>query len=280
MGSDVLDAVGLTGVMSRVRGDPAVAVALLDGPVDGTHPGFVGIPACGCQGTHDAACRHGTRMAGLLAGDRDVGTTGICPGCRLLVLPVFGGERREATTRDVARGIRDAVAAGARIVNVSGAHGGRPRGDLADLSRALDLAAGHGVLVVVAAGNGGRIGGGSPLVTHPWVIPVTASDLTGRPLPGANLTPASARRGIAAPGVEMVTLEPGGGTAVTGGSSAATAVVTGALALTWSTRPNAPSPILRKAIFGTGSRRTLMPPMLDAARMYAALSALPLGVTG
>ena len=54
------------------------------------------------------------------------------------------------------------------------------------LEEALDQAARRGVIVVAAAGNQGTLGA-TAITQHPWVIPVVAYDLRGRPIGHSNL---------------------------------------------------------------------------------------------
>src|SRR4051812_16130200 len=98
----VLDLDGLRELHAETTGDRRVCVALLDGPVDQGHPSLRGAELNRIEtlanGTPDGglACRHGTHLAGLLFGQPVGPVTGIAPGCRGLVVPIFssvaGGE--------------------------------------------------------------------------------------------------------------------------------------------------------------------------------------------
>ena len=103
----------------------------------------------------------------------------------------------------------------------------RPR-SIPGLRAALDFAEASGALVLVAAGNQGRLAMGQ-LLSHPAVIPVVAADASQRLLPESNFGPAISRLGVAALG-RMPGYAPGGGTTVMSGTSVATAVATGILA--------------------------------------------------
>ncbi|MEU6483164.1 S8 family serine peptidase [Streptomyces sp. NPDC046887] len=267
----------LDGVMAEGEGSSEVLIGLLDGPVDASHPGFGDGFRLRSEAAGSLATRHGTAVAGVLAARRDSGAPGVCPGCRVLVRPVFtsasNGEGPVSTgPSEVAEGVYGCVAAGARLINLSAGFDGAGRPSRV-LSSALDHAAGRGVLVVVAAGNDGRVGG-SPLVSHPAVVPVTSCDAEGLPLPDGNLGLSVARRGVRAPGMPVRSLAPGGGFADLGGTSLSAALVTGALALAWSLAPGAPVAVPRRALLGDRSaRRCVVPPLLDAARLAREMSA-------
>ncbi|WP_410093925.1 S8 family serine peptidase [Streptomyces sp. MS191] len=260
--------------MSSSAGDPSVVIGLLDGPVDTRHPGLAdGALAPPHSPPPDSrSARHGTAVAGVLAAHRNGGAPGICPGCRVFVRPIF--ERYGPAVsgpRDLADGIEDCVAAGARIINISA---GFTQGGLhvEALAHALDHAGRRGVIVVVAAGNQGRVSG-SPLVSHPNVVPVTSCDGAGRPLPNGNLCASAGRRGVRAPGIAVETLAPGGGVSRLSGTSLSTVLVTGALALAWSVNPAAPAALLLQALSGPlSTRRRIVPPLLDAVTLVRAAS--------
>ena len=71
-----------------------------------------------------------------------------------------------------------------------------------------------------------------------------------------------------APGFNITSLAPGGGLDQLNGTSAATALVTGAIALAWSGVPAAPVAEVRRAVLGRRPRRAIVPPLLDAWALY------------
>jgi subtilisin family serine protease len=273
------DIVRLAGVMAAGPGHPDVVVGLVDGPVDQTHddladarittlPGSTAI----CQVRQSEACRHGTAIAGIL-----VGRGGVCPGCTLLVRPVFceappGGTCPALTPDELAMAIVDVVDAGVRIVNLSLGVTGHALARSQAVDGAFDHALARGALVVVSAGNHGHVGP-APLMTHPWPVRVTACDATGRPLPDANLGITIGRTGLRAPGSGILTTAPGGGYQRLTGTSAAAAFVTGTAALLWSAVPRLTAPQLRAALIRPDvHRRSIVPPLLDAAASMRALT--------
>jgi subtilisin family serine protease len=141
------------------------------------------------------------------------------------------------------------------------------------MGEALDHAARRSVLIVVAAGNQGTIG--STVITgHPWVIPVVACDLRGKPVNESNLGHSIGRRGLRAPGDQITSLGAEGQPLTLSGTSIAAPFVTGAIALAWSEFPAATAAELRWAFMHahSGGRSTVTPPLLDAWAAYQVLS--------
>ena len=251
--------------MSRCSGHPSIVIGLLDGPV-AAHPDLRGV---GSQSeTSSRAAVHGTLVAGVLAAQRGSGAPGICPSCRLIVRPIFEADGLPNTDPAiVADQIVECVDAGARLLNISAAYVLASSAGDGRLRVALDHATSRGAIVVVAAGNYGRIAG-SPLVSHHSVVPVASCDESGRPMPSSNLGASIGRRGVLAPGFGIPSLAPGGGLELLNGTSAATALVTGAIALAWSGAPAAPVAAVRRALLGWRTRRVIVPPLLDAWALY------------
>src|SRR5438874_1687519 len=92
-----LDLVKLPALMELARGRPEIVVGLIDGPVAMDHPGLANenireIPGSlqgTCAQANNAACMHGTFIAGILCAKRASVAPAICPGCTLLVCPIF-----------------------------------------------------------------------------------------------------------------------------------------------------------------------------------------------
>jgi subtilisin family serine protease len=282
--------VGLPALMERTAGDVAVAVALIDGPVAIDHPDFASgnfrvLPgAAACGQPNSVACSHGTLVAGVLHARRDGRLPGICPGCTLLVRPIFTEAETvaqpdglpSATLAEVAAAILEAIDAGARVINLSVGLAGQGPGSERAVEQALNAAAQHGVIVVAAAGNQGVLGS-SVITRHPWVTPVVACDSSGRVMALSNLGASIGLRGLAAPGENIESLAAAGGTASFSGTSAAVPSVTGTFALLWSAFPAANATCLRLAVTGANRRRSVTPPLLDAEAAYQTLVAMCTG---
>jgi subtilisin family serine protease len=203
----------------------------------------------------------------------------ICPDCTLLVRPIFGeaiaanSGAPSATPEELGAAIIECVEAGAHVLNLSLALA-RPS---TKREHALEEALGHamrrGVIVVAAAGNQGTIGS-SAITRHPWVIPVVACDLRGRPLGVSNLAGSIGRRGLGAPGDRITSLGPDGEVRTFSGTSFAVPFVTGAVALLWSAFPSSPAAKVRAAVTQShrGRRTSVAPPLLDALAAYRAMA--------
>lgn len=228
---------GLPLLHAETLGDNRVCIAVLDGPVDLSHPCFQGadlrrldtlVPDAAGNGPMSL---HGTHVASLLFGQPGSPITGIAPQCRGLIVPVFRDNQEGRLSQlDLARAIEQAVAEGAHIINVSG--GQRSPTDEADsmLERALTLCKNNNVLVVAATGNDGCECLHVPAAVSS-VLAVGAIGPDGEPLEISNWGQAYRSNGVLAPGQDIVGAAPGGGTASMTGSSFATPVVSGIAAL-------------------------------------------------
>jgi subtilisin family serine protease len=276
------DLASLPRLMERTIGRSEIVVGLIDGPVAADHADLASdriralpSPQGGPSGRATAAARaHGTYVAGILSARRGSAAPALCPGCTLLVRPIFLTPTAEiadtpsTTPKELAAAIVDCVRAGARILNLSVALAAPSPSREPALEQALDHAAARGVLVVAAAGNQGTVGG-SAITRHPWVIPVAAGDLQGRPLALSNLGSSIARRGLLAPGAGITSLGLDGAPVTSGGTSAAAPFVTGAIALVWSMFPQASSAEVKAAVARPDLRRgSVVPPLLDAWGAY------------
>lgn len=270
--------------MDLTSGSPDVTLGLIDGPVAINHAEFAsqhvrGIGGIGmCTETNSTACLHGTFVAGILSAKRGSNAPGICPDCTVLVRPIFSeatvtnGEMPSAMPDELARAIIDCIDAGARVLNVSAAIAQPSIKNERFLEDALDQAARRGVIVIAAAGNQGTLGS-TAITRHPWVIPVVAYDLQGKPIGYSNLGHSIGRRGLGAPGDRITSLGAESKQLILGGTSAAAPFVTGAVALLWSEFPHASATDIKLSITQScsGRRQTVVPPLLDAWMSYQSL---------
>ncbi len=153
---------GMSRLRNRTKGDGRICVAVLDGPVDLTHPCFTGadltvLPVLGEKGAvaGGAMSAHGTHVASVIFGQKDSPVTGIAPKCRGLIVPIFSDGSLRVSQLDLTRGIEAAIEAGAHIINISG--GQLTDGESGDadefLRRAVELCRDRDILIVAAAGN-------------------------------------------------------------------------------------------------------------------------------
>ncbi len=282
-----LELVNLTALMERTSGSPEVKIGLIDGPVVTQHPDLASehlreIPGNNfstCTQANSAACLHGTFVAGILSAKRNSPAPAICPDCTLLIRPIFAEKAtgREqilsATPKELAAAIIECIDAGARVINLSLALAQPSTKGEQALEEALSQAVRHGVIVVAAAGNQGTLGS-SAITRHPWVIPVVACDLRGRPTNESNLGSSIGRRGLSAPGDGITSLSAEGQPLTLGGTSVAVPFVTGAIALLWSKFRAATAAQIKLAVAQASSQRraSVVPPLLDAAAADQILS--------
>ncbi len=277
-----LDVVSLSRLMERTAGRREVVVGLIDGPVATDHPDLAAenirsLPSPVARPSElasGAAHAHGTYVAGILSGRRDSAAPAICPGCTLLVRPIFlepapgNADTPSASPGELAAAIIDCIQAGARILNLSVALAMPSPNREPELEQALDHAAAHGTLVVAAAGNQGTVGG-SAITRHPWVVPVVACNGQRRPMALSNLGSSIARRGLMAPGAAITSLGTNGKPVTSGGTSAAAPFVTGTMALLLALLPDARPGDVKLAVTRADLRRaSVVPPVLDAWAAY------------
>jgi subtilisin family serine protease len=281
-----IELVKLTALMERTVGSSEVKIGLIDGPVFVQHVDLAGAHlrkistnnGATCAQTSSTACLHGTFVAGILSANRNSPAPAICPNCTLLVRPIFtettsGRERMpNATPLELAAAIIECVEAGARAINLSLSFEQLSTKGEQALEEALNQAVRRGVIVVAAAGNQGTVGS-SAITHHPWVIPVVACDLRGRPMNESNLGSSIGRRGLSAPGDGITSLGAEGKSLTIGGTSVAVPFVTGAIALLWSTFPSATAAQIMLAVTkaSTPKRVSVVPPLLNAEASYQVL---------
>jgi subtilisin family serine protease len=278
-----LELVKLNALMKQTSGSPEIRIGLVDGPVALEHPDLNGERIQDVQSSFGGrctrldsnACKHGTFVAGILSARRDSAAPAICPQCTLLVRPIFAeglsanGEPRNATSGELATAIVDCIRAKARVINLSVALTRSSTRGAGELQDALDYATRRDVLVVAAAGNQGSIGS-STITCHPWVIPVVAGDLSGRPMSQSNLGSSIGKHGLIAPGDNITSLGTVDKLFTSGGTSAAAPFVTGVIALLWSLYPTASAAQIKAAVSRSQQpwRASVVPSLLDAGRAY------------
>lgn len=278
-----LDLITLAPLMAITRGRSDVRIGLIDGPVLIDHVDLrdARIRQIGrgtgttCSMSSSAACVHGTFVAGILSASRHSTAPAICPGCTLLVRPIFveTASTPSATPTELAAAIIDCIDAGAHVINLSLGLARLSSNEENALDEALNHALKRGVIVVAAAGNQATLGS-SPITRHSWVISVAACDLQGRPTHESTIGRSIGRRGLSAPGDGVTSLGCQSQPLTLGGSSVAVPFVTGTIALLYSLFPQLSAAWIRFAITHSTKARqaTVVPPLLDAAAAFQFLS--------
>ncbi|MFI0258146.1 type VII secretion-associated serine protease mycosin [Streptomyces sp. NPDC017056] len=249
------------------KGD-GITVAVLDTGVDADHPDLQGqvlpdndLVGFGAQPGDNSWAEHGTAMSGIIAGhghgaDRADGVVGVAPEAKILPVRVIledsDPQRRRARTERagaLADGIRWAADHGADVINLSlgddssSAHP-EPREDAA-----IQYALGKGIPVIASAGNGGKDGDHvSYPAAYPGVIAVTAVDQWGS---RANFSTRRWYATVCAPGVGVVIANPDRKYYEGWGTSAASAFVSGAVALVRSAHPDLSPAQIKKLLTDT-----------------------------
>ena len=176
-----------------------------------------------------------------------------------------------STPLELSNAIVESVDAGANIINLSMGLSTSALNRYNELKAAFNYALLNDVIVVMASGNQGSIGG-NPLLKNQWIIPVVACDNLGRLSSESNVGPSVGKRGLMAPGLNMTSTAPGNSYTVMSGTSVAAAFVSGAIALLWSAFPNATSAEIRESMMPSTEQRrhTMIPRILNAekARKY------------
>lgn len=215
-----------------------VKVALIDTGVDRSHPDLAGrvIGEADFVGRREfppAEEAHGLAVAGVIAAraNPSLGTVGVAPQAQLLALRACWHTdpfHAVCNSLTLARAIAAAVGQAADVINLSLTGPSDPL-----LERLLARAMDRGVIVVGAVPEIEPRSGGTREMTGfptgvPGVIPVRSAELAGASQPGY----------LRAPGRDIVTLRPGGGHAVSSGSSLAAAHVSGVVALLLERKPH------------------------------------------
>jgi type VII secretion-associated serine protease mycosin len=212
-----------------------VTVAVIDTGVDSSNRQLRSAVASGGKTYVDGPATediegHGTRVAGIIAARplKGTGFVGIAPAAKILSYRYTGGEEKQGDSGTMSRAIRDAVAAGADIINISSDTANKE--DNETLRNTVSYAVGEGVLIVAAAGNDGADGKFADTypASYPGVLAVGASDRNDE---RAFFSQSGEFVDVAAPGVGMVSTVPTNGQCTADGTSFAAPYVAGVAAL-------------------------------------------------
>ncbi|MDA0289809.1 MAG: S8 family serine peptidase [Actinobacteria bacterium] len=264
-----------------------VRIAIIDTGIDASHQDLAGALVGGADfsglGSPDGLTpvgperRHGTMVASLAAGRGNNGVDGVlgsAPEAELLSLSMSFGGGTVSPDEQVANAVRFAVDNGADIISLSLTRNTRDWPESWD--RAFGYAADNDVVVIAAAGNrgSGTVSVGAP-ATMPGVLTVGGVDQDGQASDSASSQGITI--GVMAPSEGLVGATPGGGYVSWSGTSGATPIVAGIVALVRSAYPDLDAANVINRVLLSANRVTDTVPdpiygygLIDA---YAALTA-------
>ncbi|MEO7121632.1 MAG: S8 family serine peptidase [Lacisediminihabitans sp.] len=231
----------------RTTKGAGVTVAIIDTGVDGTHPDLTGtvvggtdvsgVGAANGQTPVGKESEHATMVASLLAGhghDDGAGIMGVAPEAKLLSISVGFGVGSVSSDDQIASAVRWAVDHGASVINMS-----LTRNTLdwpPSWDDAFLYAMEHDVVIVAAAGNrgSGTTEVGAP-ATMPGVLVVGGVDRNGKA--SFDASSQGITIAVSAPSEDLVGAAPGGGYYTWSGTSGATPLVAGIVALVRASHP-------------------------------------------
>ncbi len=179
---------------------------------------------------------HGTHVSGTIAaeGNNNLGVVGVNWRAKIAGIK-FLNASGSGSTSDAVLAVNYAVTIGCRLTSNSWGGGGFSQA----LLDAINAAGAAGQLFVAAAGNSGQNTDVTPSYpasyNTPFIISVAATDHNDNLASFSNYGATSVD--LAAPGVDILSLQPGGGYRLLSGTSMATPHVSGAVALAWGRFP-------------------------------------------
>ncbi|MCF6467521.1 serine protease [Nonomuraea sp. MG754425] len=269
----VLDALNVEQAWTVTKGE-GVTVAVVDSAVDTGVKELKARVDSGPDMTSGTSTRdlppgrHGTAMAGLIAGSgAGGGFVGVAPGARILSLPMVIDDEpavsvppldseQTVTESPLARALRYAANHGAQVISMSiGSYG-----PLRSEREAVSYALGKGAVLVAAVGNDGQTQYAKEKSTSYWsfpagypgVIGVAATDKQGR---RATFSSDNLSVLVAAPGVGVPVLKRDSGYELSEGTSSAAALVAGVAALVKSRYPDLPPEQVAQALASSSRGR-------------------------
>ncbi|GEB59444.1 type VII secretion-associated serine protease mycosin [Streptomyces gardneri] len=263
-----LEAMHTTEAWRTTKGK-GIKVAVLDTGVDADHPDLSGsvlpgrdLIGFGASEGDRAWARHGTAMAGIIAGHGhgpgdESGVLGIAPDVEILPVRVIlessdkaRDKARKTRGTALAEGIRWAADHGADVINLSLGDDSKSAHPDAGEDAAVQYALAKGVSVVASAGNGGEKG---DHISYPAAYPgVIAVDRYGT---RASFSTSRWYATVSAPGVDIVIADPDRRYYEGWGTSAAAAFVSGAVALVRSAHPDLTPAQIKQLLVDTARNR-------------------------
>jgi type VII secretion-associated serine protease mycosin len=253
----------------KITKGAGVKVAIIDTGIDATHPDLQDAVTSGLDVSSDKTYAeqnpiqdfgfHGTMVASLLAGrghDKNSGVIGVAPEAEIISIAMRFDIENPSTDEQIAKGIRNAVDAGAKVINLSLTRNSRDWPALWD--EAFQYAFDKDVVVVAAAGN--RAGGteqvGAP-ATIPGVLVVAGVDKNAQASNQASTDGLTI--GVSAPATDLVSAYPGADYKIWSGTSGAAPIVSGLVALVRAHYPELDANNVINRVIATATKMTEEP---------------------
>jgi subtilisin family serine protease len=215
------------------QGTPSVIVAILDSGLDAFHPEFFEklVPGYNFFDNNSNTADvygHGTMVAGAAAASCNNGIGVASPACKNLIMPIRVTDTQGyGYYSSIAQGLTWAVDHGAKVMNISFAG----VASSSTIKSAAQYARSRGGVVVAAAGNCGCF---DSTLENPYILSVSATDGSDSL---ASWSSQGAYVDVSAPGAGIYTTTSGGGYAAVSGTSFASPVTAGVVALMMSVNP-------------------------------------------
>jgi len=221
----------------------SVLVAVIDTPIDATHPDLAGVVVSSfdATGAADKPHPHGTGIASAIAAHGKL--TGAAPAVKLLAVHAFGSVGSDGTSLNILKGLDWAAKSKASVINMSFAGPADP-----ELHTMLKALRGRGVVLIAAAGNAGPKSRPLYPAADPQVIAVTATDISDNLFGQANR---GTHIAVAAPGVNILAAAPNSSYQMQSGTSFAAAQVSGIAALLLERNPKLDAGSIRRILMTT-----------------------------
>ncbi|MDQ1547219.1 MAG: hypothetical protein QOH69_2123 [Actinomycetota bacterium] len=243
-----LDQYGIRSAWSTTEGK-GITIAVIDTGVDGTVSDLAGAVTGGIDYSGQGASNgekpvgdanernHGTMVASLAAGrgtSGGAGLIGVAPQANILSISIGFGAAATNSDDQIAEAVTWAVDHGANVINMS-----LTRNTLAwpeSWDKAFLYAMQHNVVIVAAAGNRGS---GTDEVGAPATMPgvLTVAGVDRNEKASVDASAQGITIGVSAPSEQLIGAVPGGGYVQWEGTSGATPLVAGVVALVMASHP-------------------------------------------
>jgi subtilisin family serine protease len=215
-----------------------VTICMVDTPIDIFHPSLSNshietLDLFDVDETNEGSMLHGTSVAGVLVSQNE--HIGIAPKAKLFSVGAFRAEPNQpnnlkGSSSDVAKALDACIQRNVDVINLSFTGG---KDSLVE--KVVNRAIKKGIIVVAAAGNGGKWGSTIYPALIPGVLTATAVDENKKLF---DMADKGRFIDYAAPGVNILTIAPGGKYKLATGTSISSAHVSGVAALLLSRKGN------------------------------------------